>query len=300
MKATPLFFSVFLAVILLLAGRSAQAQQNATDTVAPIPPQYWQYNGSLGLNLTQVSLENWAGGGQSSISIGSIVNLSADYAKGSSIWENRLDIAYGLIRQGDDEEDIFRKTDDLVNILSKYSHHLQENFYVSAMMDFRTQMDKGYEFNEVNGEIQRRRISDFMAPGFLVSSLGFTYKKEKELSLTLAPFTGKLTFVFDERLSDAGAFGVEPGSAIRSEVGALLRAVFQKDVFTNVNYRSSLNLFGNYETFSHIDVNWENTLVLKANKYINSTVSTQLIYDHDVIQKIQWRSIINVGLQLTL
>lgn len=299
MKTTPFFFSVFLAVILLLAGRRMQAQQNASDTVGSTPPQYWQYSGNLGLNLTQVSLENWAGGGQSSISIGSIVNLSADYAKGSSIWENRIDIAYGLIRQGDDEEDFLRKTDDLVNILSKYNHHLQENFYASAIMDFRTQMDKGYEFNEVNGETQRRRISDFMAPGFLVSSLGFTYKKEKELSLTLSPFTGKFTFVFDERLSDAGAFGVEPGSAIRSEVGALLRAVFQKDIFTNVNYRSSLNLFGNYETFSHIDANWENTLVLKANKYINSTVSTQLIYDHDVIQKIQWRSIINVGFQLT-
>lgn len=299
MKIPPLLFSAFFTVILLLAGARVQAQQNAADTVAPSPAQHWQYSGSLALNLTQVSLQNWAGGGQSSISIGSIVNLSADYSKGSSIWENRIDMAYGLIRQGEDGEDFFRKTDDLVNILSKYSYHLQENFFVSALMDFRTQMDKGYEFKEVNGETRRRRISDFMAPGFLVSSLGFTYKKEKELSLTLSPFTGKFTFVLDERLSDAGAFGVEPGSAVRSEVGALLRAVFQKNIFTNVNYRSSLNLFGNYETFSHIDVNWENTLVLKANKYINSTVSTQLIYDHDVIQKTQWRSIINVGFQLT-
>jgi hypothetical protein len=276
------------------------AQQNAADTIAPVKPPYWQYSGSLGFNFSQVSLTNWAGGGQSSISVGSLVNLGADYAKGKSTWENRLDIAYGLIRQGDNEQANLRKTDDIINLLSKYNYHLIENFYASALVDFRTQMDEGYEFEEINGETQRTRISDFMAPGFLLTSLGVTYKKAEEFSLTLSPFTGKFTFVLDDSLSSVGAFGLEPNQQIRSELGALLRAVYQKDVFTNINYRSSLNLFGNYETFSHIDINWENMLVMKVNKYINSTVSSQLIYDHDVIQKAQWRNIINVGFLLTI
>lgn len=292
--------SLFLLIFFFFSWVPLLAQQNAADTVAPVPAQYWLYNGSVGLNFTQVSLSNWAGGGQSSISIGSLVNLGADYSRGKSTWENRLDIAYGLIRQGDDEVANLRKTDDILNFISKYNYLLKENIHLSALVDFRTQMDRGYEFNEVNGETRRTRISDLMAPGFLLTSLGVTYKKEKEFSLTLSPFTGKFTFVLDDSLSSIGAFGLDPNQQIRSELGALLRAVYQKDVFTNVNYRSSLNLFGNYETFSHIDVNWENILVLKVNKYINSTVSSQLVYDHDVIQKAQWRNIINVGFLLTI
>lgn len=300
MKTVKTYSSIFLLTLFSFIHLPLLAQQNAADTVAPVPPQYWQYNGSLALNFTQVSLSNWAGGGQSSISIGSLVNLSADYSRGKSTWENRLDVAYGLIRQGDNEEANLRKTDDILNLISKYNYHLKENMYVSALVDFRTQMDEGYEFKQVNGETQRRRISDFMAPGFLLTSLGVTYKKEKEFSLTLSPFTGKFTFVLDDSLSSVGAFGLEPNQQIRSELGALLRAVYQKDVFTNINYRSSLNLFGNYTEFSHIDVNWENILVLKVNKYINSTVSSQLVYDHDVIKRAQWRNIINVGFLLTI
>lgn len=300
MKVLRISSSTFLFAFFSFACLPLLAQQNAVDTVAPAPPKYWQYNGSLGLNFTQVSLTNWAGGGQSSISIGSLVNLGADYSRGKSTWENRLDIAYGLIRQGDNEAANLRKTDDVLNFISKYNYLLKENIHLSALVDFRTQMDRGYEFNEVNGETRRTRISDFMAPGFLLTSLGVTYKKEKEFSLTLSPFTGKFTFVLDDSLSSVGAFGLDPNQQIRGELGALLRAVYQKDVFTNVNYRSSLNLFGNYETFSHIDVNWENILVLKVNKYINSTVSSQLVYDHDVLQKTQWRNIINVGFLLTI
>ncbi len=276
------------------------AQQNAADTVAPVIPKYWQYGGSLGLNFTQVSLKNWAGGGQSFISIGSLVTLSADYARGKSSWENRLDIAYGLIRQGENDGAAFRKTDDVLNVVSRYNYQIEKNLHLSALLDFRTQFTDGYDYKQVNGETRRIFISDFMAPGFLVSSLGLTYKKEKEFSLTLAPFSSKFTFVLNDSLSQIGAFGVEPGQEFRSELGAMLRAVYQKDIFTNVNLRSSLNLFGNYQEFSHIDVNWENILVLKVNKYINSTVSTQLIYDHDVIQKTQWRNIINVGFLLTI
>lgn len=291
----------FIVVSLFsFSSHSLLAQQNASDTVVTVT-RYWDTSGSIALNFSQVNLSNWAGGGESSISLNSIVNLNATYSKERSIWENRLNVAYGVIRQGEMEQSKFRKTDDLLNVLSKYNYLIKKNFYITALADYRTQMDEGYEFkrNE-DGDVIRRRISSFMAPGFLVASLGATFKKPDYYSVTVSPFTGKFTFVLDDSLSNSGAFGVDPGQRIRSEAGAAINSTFQRTLYTNVDFQTSLNLFAAYDSFSHVDVNWEGVLFLKVNRYIKSSVSAQLIYDHDIIQKTQWRNIINVGFQLEI
>ena len=295
-------YSFFLFLFITIWSQALLAQQNAIDTVTtPIENiKYWETKSNFALNLSQVKLENWTGGGESSFSVGSQVQLNADYSKGNAIWENRLDIAYGLIRQGEAEPKEFRKTDDLLNAVSKYNYHLDEGFFITAIADYRTQMDDGFDYKQQNGELVKQRRSDFMAPGFLVSSLGATFKKSKVYSVTLSPFTGKFTFVLDDSLSQAGAFGVEPGETVRSEAGAAINSNYEKKIYTNINFKSSLNLFAGYESFTHVDINWEGSLLLKVNQYIKTTIAAQLVYDHDIIQKTQWRNIINVGFMLEI
>ena len=289
------YFTKFLFFVLLSFGAfTLQAQQNPGDTLV-IEEEGWNTGATFGVNFSQVKLSNWSGGGQSSLSIGSLLTLDADYARDKSIWENQLSLAYGLIRQGDSEQR-FSKTDDLLNFLSKYNYHIDEGFFVTALADFRTQMDDGYEYTETG----RNRISDFMAPGFLVTSLGATHLKKDLYSLTLSPVAGKFTFVMDEELSNAGAFGIEPGEEVKKEFGAAFNARFEDEIFANGKFRTNLNLFANYETFSRVDVNWEGVLTLQVNDYINSSIAAQLIYDHDVVQKTQWRNIINVGFLLEI
>ncbi|WP_224999525.1 DUF3078 domain-containing protein [Cesiribacter sp. SM1] len=291
-------FSLSLAVLLFIAaGTASNAQTVAPDAPVGDTIRYWTTGGSTGLNFSQVMLNNWAGGGESSISIASLQKLRAHYARGRSLWENRLNVAFGLIRQGDDDNDNFRKTDDIFQLQSQYNYRISpdSNFYVTAQADFRTQMAAGYEYLEENGEQRRELISDFLAPGFLLTSIGVTYKKPARFSVSVSPVTGKFTFVRNERLSNAGAFGVEPGESMRAEFGASLTSSYEKEVLTNITFTTNLGLFANYDSFSHIDVNWEGTLVMKVNRFINSTVSAQLIYDHDVLQKTQLRNVINVG-----
>ena len=52
----------------------------------------------------------------------------------------------------------------------------------------------------------------------------------------------------------------------------------------NVNVDMKLELFTNYEkgTFGNIDVNWQNSIVMKVNKYISTNLFTQLVYDDDI------------------
>ena len=51
----------------------------------------------------------------------------------------------------------------------------------------------------------------------------------------------------------------------------------------NVLFQTKLDLFTNYlKEPQNIDVNWENLIVLKVNKFITASISTQLIYDNDI------------------
>ena len=69
----------------------------------------------------------------------------ANRVKGRGKWENSLDLAYGLIRQGDAS---FTKSDDWINVVTKYSYLVQENnkkWFYSALLDFRTQFYEGLD-----------------------------------------------------------------------------------------------------------------------------------------------------------
>ncbi len=94
MKKLSLIVAIIFSVLQLKA-------QN--DTI-PADTSYWTKEAVINLNFSQVSLTNWAGGGQSSISITGLTNFKADYEKGKNLWANRLDMAYGILRQGDEDQ----------------------------------------------------------------------------------------------------------------------------------------------------------------------------------------------------
>jgi len=51
----------------------------------------------------------------------------------------------------------------------------------------------------------------------------------------------------------------------------------------NISLQTKLDLFSNYlDNPQYIDVNWEVLISMKVNKYISATLSTQLLYDHDI------------------
>jgi len=247
----------------------------------------WKTGGIISINLTQVSLTNWAAGGNNSVSVNGILSLFANLKKGNSNWDNSLDLAYGMLQQGNEN---VRKTDDKIDFTSKYGQKAYKNWYYAGLVNFKSQMTVGYNYPD-----DSTKISNFMAPAYTLVAIGMDYKPSNVFTLFISPLTMKTTFVNDQTLADAGAYGVDPakyndlgiltasGKNIRSGYGGYLRAQFKKDVMENINLQSKLELFSNYaENPDHVDVNWEVLIVLKVNKYISATISTQLIYDHDI------------------
>jgi hypothetical protein len=89
-------------------------------------------------------------------------------------------------------------------------------------------------------------------------------------------------------VSDAGAFGVEPGKNVKTELGGYLRMIysrndFENDFLKNISFTTRLDLFSNYpEKPQNVDVSWETLSVMKVNKYISINFNTLLIYDNNI------------------
>jgi hypothetical protein len=236
----------------------------------------WKKGGIVNIGFSQVSLTNWAAGGQSSIAVNGLVSVFAHKTYKHAVWENFLDLGYGIIRQG--EQGVWLKTDDRIDFSSKYGQRIAKSIYFAGLTNFKTQWTEG-----LNPENLNERISTFMAPGYWLTAIGLEYKPNKHFSVFTAPFTSKNTFVLDSAFSNAGAFGVTPGKKFRGEFGGYVRVNFNKDIMENINLKTQLDLFSNYlNKPQNIDVNWDLLISMKVNKFITTTIGTTLIYDHDI------------------
>ncbi len=299
------FYTLLLFLLMVPALSWAQQEEPAeavTQTDSIVSP--WKYAGAATMSFSNVGLSNWAGGGNNSISIGSLLDGKMTRETDKSTWETFLNAALGVARVGG-KESIFKKTDDQILLGTQYGLKFSKKWSLASSLDLRTQFAPGYTYtiNADGQEVEDMLISKFFAPGYLNANLGIQYSN-KVFSITFSPLTGKTTFVFEDSLSNAGAFGVKPGEKVRFEFGNNINAKLELNVAENVTFKTGLNLFTNYETLGNTDVNWETLLVFKVNKFINASFGTQLIYDDDILieqtdgnfeKKIQFKHVLNLN-----
>lgn len=247
----------------------------------------WKYGGIGTLNLSQVSFNNWAAGGENSFSATALFNVFANFKKGKTSWENSLDLTYGLLRT---DATAVRKSDDKIDLSSKWGHQTGKNWHYACLVNFKSQFSPG--FNYPNDSVT---ISEFMSPAYLILSTGMDYKPVDWFSFFMSPLTGKITMVNNQTLANAGAFGVQAaefdstgamiakGEKIRYEFGAMLAIKLKKEIAKNILLATKFDLFSNYlKDPQNMDINWDLLLTMKVNKYVSASINTTLIYDHDV------------------
>ncbi|MEI6948901.1 DUF3078 domain-containing protein [Paraflavisolibacter sp. H34] len=253
---------IFLSLLFLSVLRG----NGQNDTVA-------RRGGLVALNFSQASLTNWAAGGQNAVSGNAIVNYFSQYKRGKKAWDNNFSLGYGLIMQG--KANRFIKSDDKIDLTSRYGWEVSRRWNISALVNFRSQFTAGYAYPNDSVVISR-----FFAPAYLTIAPGFDYRPGADFSLFLSPVTTRFIFVTDKRLSQAGAFGVDPGERMRLEAGGYVKAALIKNLSEDLNLATSLDLFSNFlDRPENVDVNWQMLLVLKVSKYISASLSTQLLYD---------------------
>ncbi len=286
------FFIIFIGLIAL----NIEAQDQVADTTLG-----WKFPTITNITFSQVSFSNWSAGGENSYSVNGLMLLNADYKSNMAIWENDLIFAYGLMKQGEKE---VRKTDDNFELSSKFGYKAVNNWYYSALMQFKTQFSDGFKYDDAAGT--KSKLSTFMAPGYLNIALGMNYAPSKVFSLFIGPLSGKSTFVMDKELSNAGAFGVDSGMHVRNEFGGTMKVIFNKDIMKNVTMSSKIEFFSNYiKNPQNIDIDWQLLFNMKVNKWLSASVSLNMIYDDDIKTiedniehgaRVQFKEVFGIGL----
>jgi hypothetical protein len=275
----------------------------------------WIRGGFFSTNLSNSTFSNWSQGGSNNMAIIANSSLFAIHKSenGKGIWENYLDLAYGMTRNGkmkipdpaDETKTImnpFVKNEDKFVFLTKYGRKINDILNYSALFSLNTQMAPAYPAGDLFQK--ESHISNFLAPGFGYLSVGLDLKPLKWLSIYVSPATAKYTVVREQRLADLGISGVRPaeyndfsdtiggkapgitrrGQRFRTEIGWYLNMSVNKDVAKNINLQTRLELFQNYQTISvkKTDVNWQNTINMKVNKFVTVVLIHQMIWDYDI------------------
>ena len=263
-------FLILLSLLLSVGRVSAQTEAAPQEEA----PKTWKFTGVSGLNLAQTSLTNWAAGGENSVAWNLYLNASANYKKGAWSWDNALVTDFGKTFTSTNK---WLKSVDKLNLSTKVGRFVSKHWSISALGDFLSQFDRGFDAS-TNPNIAGNKdkyISTIFAPGYLTLAIGADYKPNDDFSLMLSPATGKMTFVFDKKLSDAGAFGVTPGKKVLAELGALAVANYKRKLAENINLVTKLTLFTSYDkNFGNIDVNWDMMIAFKINKFLSTTLTT--------------------------
>ena len=272
-----------LSIVFILTVLVGSAQEIPKDTT-----KLWTKEGNLSLLFNQSAYNRqWLGGGTSNIAGNFGVNYDFNYKKGAVVWDNKFILAYGLSKiKGNNKT---AKTDDRLELNSIWGKKAKGDWYYSMFFNFKTQMDTGYDKNDVN-------ISHFFSPAYFQLGPGMLWKKSNNLSVNFSPATSKLILVHNHYTEFGPSFGVLQGDNSRFEFGASIAAYYKFVIMANVSIENRLNLYSNYlDNPQNVDIDYQMNVVMKINKYLSANVALQTIYDDNSVQAVQVKEVFGIG-----
>ena len=277
------------------------------------------FTANLHGSLTAFS-ESWQAAGDNTITILANLNFLHTYKKGRFSLTNTASAKFGYnnmkMELEGKQKGVWFKNVDEVAISTSPQWALVKDWSYGANVKFRTQLAPGYGARG-DKQIGNPRASNFMTPGYLDASLGFTYILPSEkfpLKVNLAPIAMSATYRDDIRTSNN--YGVEEPNRSKYEGGLSVQLDFDKTWGKNgwLRYRTTAYSFYGWVTdlskwskaedksaYEHVvpTLRWENTIDIKATKYISTQIYVQLYYNKAEINKLQVQSMLSVGLTYT-
>jgi len=248
----------FIFALILLLSTSIMAADETEEKKDTL----WTPKGVIGLNLSQVSFQNWSQGGESSIAFTFLSNIGINYIGDPWNWRNSLKFSYGRTKLGAEQ---FKTNDNEIFFESTLIHHLSWNISPYAGITARTAVTKGFDYDK-EPAIQ---IVDFLDPFYLTEGVGFAYDK-------IENFTTRIGIGFKQTFADKfnSKYTDDPETpnvieSFKNETGIESVTEYKIQFLENMIYSTYLRLFGRFEDIGVWDVRWDNIIVAKINKYFN-------------------------------
>ena len=245
-----------------------------------IKPHYWKLHSESSFVFNQTALTNWVRGGENSLTLASDITGFADYNnKRINLTSNNfIRLKYGVLKSG---ENPVKKNMDLLETNSKLNHKAFGKFDFSAVLLFKTQIAKGY--NYPNDSVP---VSKFLNPAVVTFGLGLDYKPNKTTSINFSPVTYKGTFVTDTGKLigqiDQTKYGIPANRKSMHEPGVSLLITNEFKPYKTITITNRMQLFTNYiHNPQNIDVDWEMIVSAKLNWFTDVRFNTHLVFDDD-------------------
>lgn len=275
------------AVLLSVTAGAAIAQQAEEATPEDTP---WTHKLVGGLNLAQVALKDWAGGGDDALAWTATLSGHSDYGTERLLWINRHSMAFGQTKLGDAG---IRKTDDKIDLSSTLTYvvGVYVNPYVAATL--KTQFAKGYNYTE-SGKVD---ISQFFDPAYLTQTAGVGYRPWPQLKTRAGLGLREIiTRDYNSYADDEDTAKIE-----RVMVDAGMESVTDAEwqLADNLLIASTLELFAPLTKLDQTSIRNETNLNLAVNRYISTNVNLQIVEDESASPDTQIKQTLAVGLTYT-
>ena len=281
-----IIYLLFALVILSATTFAADETEEKKDTL-------WIPSGVIGLNISQVSFENWTQGGENSISFTFFSNFGINYIGEIWKWRNTLKLTYGRTKTGSEG---YKTNDNEIFFESTLNRDVGWLFNPYLGITARTAVTAGYNYDETPAV----KIVDIFDPFYLTEGIGLMYDQ-------IPNFRTRLGLGFKQTFADKFNLNYtdDPDTpneieSFKNETGIESVTEFEWVFLENMAYKGYLRLFGRFEDMSVWDVRWDNTLTAKINDYFNVNINVLLIYDVDETLRTQLKEALQLGVSYTL
>lgn len=256
-----------------------------TEKQLDLKINYWRNWTTFGINANQASFsDNWQNGGVNSISLGATFNTKFDYTKEDRNFISELDLKYGRMQNKDQ---LARKTNDRILWDNKYSIKFTKKWSFFASLTFESQFDNGFTYGSgsFGQDTITRKISSFMAPGYLTEAIGVEVQPDKSLSIRFGTGTARQTFILDDGVlpptseTDTLRLGIRRPGTFRNELAFQLVSNLDRNLSSNINIKARYAFFANYEDLKNANHRLDATLTARVTRVISVTMNGIVLYD---------------------
>ena len=294
-------FLLFLFFIPILS-HSKNSINILKDSVWTSTDSYYLSKGKITTLLNQSQYKNWVAGGINNLSLTLILDYDFILKKKDLEWINRVDGAYGLVKN--QSQDV-KKNEDRFEIYSLLALKNKGRWSYSAIFNLKSQWANGYEYTPGFANSQIRTLTTkFLSPAYTQLGIGMFYKKNDSFWFNYALLAARqirVNPIFTENLLDGeDYFGVLKGKTTRLEAGGNISLYFKTELMKNMFIENKLNIFQNYlENPLNIDIDYMMTLEFNINKYFSTNILVHLLYDDNAISKVQLKEVFGLSFNVS-
>lgn len=261
-------------------------------------PNFWKFTGNYSLQFLQNYIsDNWYKGGESNNSLLASVTVDANYNNKQKLqWDNRLELKLGFQSSRDDKIHEYKTHSDQIRMTNKVGLRATKYWFYTFMLQSWTQFYPGYKAND------EKVYSDFMSPFESVFSIGMEFKldiKNFNISANASPFACDFKYVDRKKLSTS--FGVKANKHSNFDFGSNITINYTWKIISPLSWRSRIYYFTDYDK---AQLDWENTIDLRINKYLTTTVFLHPRFDDSANKGkddsyFQFKEYISLGLNMS-